>query len=59
MSAVGYPEALDQLRQDLRMNGWHDATQLERFLTQLGAGATAMLFRCTVCGTHLAYSDAS
>jgi hypothetical protein len=28
--------------------------QLEHFLTHLGDGATAMLFRCTVCGTHLA-----
>lgn len=41
------------------MGGWHDAAQLEQFLTHLGEGATAMLFRCTVCGTHLAYADAS
>ena len=41
------------------MNGWHEAAQLEPFLAHLGEGATAMLFRCTVCGTHLAYADAS
>jgi uncharacterized protein CbrC (UPF0167 family) len=41
------------------MGGWHDASQLENFLTHLGQGASAMLFRCTVCGTHLAYIDAS
>ncbi|MCX4614679.1 CbrC family protein [Streptomyces mirabilis] len=62
---VGYselaarPESLDQLRQDLRMDGWHDPAQIEQFLTHLGEGATAMLFRCTACGTHLAYADAS
>ncbi|MGW7044159.1 CbrC family protein [Streptomyces avermitilis] len=57
--AAAHPEALDQLRLDLRMGGWNDATQLENFLTHLGQGASAMLFRCTVCGTHLAYADAS
>ncbi len=56
---VAHPEALDQLRTDLRMGGWHDASQLEGFLTHLGEGASAMLFRCTVCDTHLAYADAS
>ncbi|GAB3949320.1 CbrC family protein [Streptomyces sparsus] len=65
ISEVGYtelaarPEALDQLRQDLRTNDWHDTAQLEQFLTHLGETATAMLFRCTVCGTYLAYTDAS
>ncbi|MET9520510.1 CbrC family protein [Streptomyces sp. NPDC002994] len=54
-----HPEALDQLRLDLRMDGWHGASQLEHFLTHLREGASAMLFRCTVCGTHLAYADAS
>ncbi len=44
------PEALDQLRLDLQMSGWNDAFQLEDFLTHLGQGASAMLFRCTVCG---------
>lgn len=56
---AAHPEALDQLRTDLRMGGWHDASQLESFLTHLGQGASAMLFRCTVCGTHLAYADSS
>ncbi|MFI9723856.1 CbrC family protein [Streptomyces sp. NPDC052396] len=56
---AAHPEALDQLRLDLRLDGWHDPSQLEHFLTQLGEGATAMLFRCTACGTHLAYADAS
>ncbi|MGG8410463.1 CbrC family protein [Streptomyces sp. 12297] len=56
---AAHPEALDQLRLDLRMDGWHDASQLEYFLTHLGEGASAMLFRCTVCGNHLAYADAS
>ncbi|MEU9879257.1 CbrC family protein [Streptomyces phaeochromogenes] len=56
---VAHPDALDHLRLDLRMSGWHDAAKLEHFLTHLGQGASAMLFRCTVCGTHLAYVDAS
>ncbi|MCS0605693.1 CbrC family protein [Streptomyces sp. LP11] len=56
---AAHPEALDQLRQDLRMDGWRDPAQLEQFLTHLGEGATAMLFRCTTCGTHLTYADAS
>lgn len=56
---AAHPEALDQLRTDLRIGGWHDAARLESFLTHLGQGASAMLFRCTVCGTHLAYADAS
>ncbi|MFE9382838.1 hypothetical protein ACFYMO_06295 [Streptomyces sp. NPDC007025] len=50
----------DQLRADLRIGGWHDENQLEDFLTHLGeGGATAVLFRRTVCGTHLAYTGAS
>ncbi|WP_180687579.1 CbrC family protein [Streptomyces gossypiisoli] len=56
---AAHPDALDQLRADLRLSGWHDASQLENFLTNLGHGASAMLFRCTSCGTHLAYADAS
>ncbi|MEU5779429.1 CbrC family protein [Streptomyces venezuelae] len=56
---AAHPEALDQLRQDLRMGGWRDAAQLEQFLTHLGQDATAMLFCCTVCGAHLAHADAS
>ncbi|MFI1791029.1 CbrC family protein [Streptomyces olivaceoviridis] len=56
---AAHPEALDQLRADMRTAGWHDESQLEHFLVNLGEGATAMLFRCTVCGTYLAYADAS
>ncbi|MGH4031258.1 CbrC family protein [Actinomycetota bacterium Odt1-20B] len=56
---AAHPDALEQLRLDLRMGGWHDPAQLEQFLADLGEGATAMLFRCTVCGTPLAYADYS
>ncbi|GAA1287902.1 CbrC family protein [Streptomyces javensis] len=56
---AAHAEALDQLRTDMRLDGWHHGSQLEHFLTHLGGGATAMLFRCTVCGAHLAYADAS
>ncbi|MEU4085009.1 CbrC family protein [Streptomyces aureus] len=54
-----HPDALDGLRSELRLSGWHDEGQLETFLTNLGIDATAMLFRCTECGAHLAYADAS
>ncbi|MFF5494196.1 CbrC family protein [Streptomyces aquilus] len=56
---AAHPEALDQLRQELRLGGLHDAAQVDQFLTHLGESATAMLFRCTACGAHLAYADAS
>ncbi|OPF79346.1 hypothetical protein VT50_0216845 [Streptomyces antioxidans] len=56
---TAHPEALAQLRADMRLDGWHDEARLEQFLTHLGEAATAMLFRCTVCGDHLAYVDAS
>ncbi|OWA10089.1 hypothetical protein B9W62_12420 [Streptomyces sp. CS113] len=56
---AAHPEALDRLRTDMRLDGWHDQSRLERFLVGLGKGASAMLFRCTGCGTHLAYADAS
>ncbi|POX50897.1 hypothetical protein C3488_13070 [Streptomyces sp. Ru72] len=56
---AAHPEALDQLRVDMRIDGLRDEHQLENFLTHLGEGATAMLFRCTICGDHLAYADAS
>ncbi|MET7458227.1 CbrC family protein [Streptomyces sp. NPDC005574] len=52
---AAHPDAPDQLRQDLRTDGWYDAAQLEQCLTHIGEGATTMLFRCT----HLAYVDAS
>ncbi|MER7896468.1 CbrC family protein [Streptomyces sp. NPDC096046] len=56
---AAHPEALDRLRTDMRLDGRHDESRLEHFLTGLGEGATAMLFRCTGCGVHLAYTDAS
>ncbi|WP_267880331.1 CbrC family protein [Streptomyces filamentosus] len=55
---AAHAEALDQLSTDMRLDGWHHGSQLEHILIHLG-GATAMLFRCTVCGAHLAYADAS
>ncbi|GAB3949783.1 CbrC family protein [Streptomyces sparsus] len=64
VGAVGYtqlaahPEALGQLRTAKRLDGRHGESGLEHFVTSLRAGATAMLFRCTVCGVHLAYADA-
>ncbi|MFB7652544.1 MULTISPECIES: CbrC family protein [unclassified Streptomyces] len=54
-----HPEALAQLRANMGMDGRHDEDRPESFLTHLGEDATAMLFRCTVCDTHLAYIDAS
>lgn len=65
MDEVGYAElaahleALDQSQADLRLDGWHDENQLERFRTSLGDRATAMLFRCTGRETHLTSADAS
>lgn len=56
---AAHPDVLDRLRTDLRIGGWRDAPQVESLLTHLGQGASAMLFRCTVCGTHLAYLDGS
>ncbi|MEU8541762.1 CbrC family protein [Streptomyces sp. NPDC048717] len=56
---ASHPEALDRLRVDLRMGGRHDPARLEEFLTGLGGGVSAMLFRCLHCGTHLAYADSS
>ncbi|MFF8911647.1 hypothetical protein [Streptomyces olivaceoviridis] len=56
---IEHPEALAQLRTDLRMGGWHDADQLEEFLRGLRHGASAMLFQCAICGHHLAYTDAT
>ncbi|MEU5522663.1 CbrC family protein [Streptomyces sp. NPDC047860] len=56
---VEHPGALERLRADMRIDGRHDEGRLERFLSGLGQDATAMLFRRTVCGAHLAYADAS
>nr|WP_308812132.1 CbrC family protein [Streptomyces sp. A244] len=54
-----HPEALDQVRAAMCLAGWPDENQLEHFMTYLGDGATAVLFRCTVCGVRLACADAS
>lgn len=43
----------------MRLHGRQSDAQLEQLLTALGESATAMLFHCTVCATHLAYLDAS
>jgi uncharacterized protein CbrC (UPF0167 family) len=56
---AAHPDALTHLRDEMRLGGWRDQGQLEQFLTHLGDSAIALLFRCTVCGTHLAYVDAS
>jgi uncharacterized protein CbrC (UPF0167 family) len=56
---AAHPDALAWLRTEMRLDGWHDEAQVEQFLTHLGESASAMLFRCTVCSTHLAYVDAS
>jgi uncharacterized protein CbrC (UPF0167 family) len=55
---AGYPDALASLRQDIRTWGWPDH-QIDHFLSALdGEGqATAYLFRCRTCATHLAYAD--
>ncbi|MFD9240410.1 CbrC family protein [Streptomyces sp. NPDC059556] len=48
---VGYaelaacPDALAQVQTEMRLHGWRDEAQLERFPTHLGESATAMLFR--------------
>ncbi|WP_340562604.1 CbrC family protein [Streptomyces sp. GSL17-111] len=54
---AAHPETLTRLRDDMRVDGWHDERRLECFLAGLGSGPMAMLFRCTECGTHLAYPD--
>ncbi|MFK0013495.1 CbrC family protein [Streptomyces sp. NPDC091027] len=65
VSEVGYtelaarPDALTQSRTDMRLHGRHNDAQLERLLTHPGESATAMLFHCTVCRTHLTHLDAS
>lgn len=43
----------------MRLHGRHNDAQLERLLTHPGESATAMLFHCTVCRTHLTHLDAS
>jgi hypothetical protein len=60
---AAHPEALARLRDELRDDrdgdGRRGEARLDQFLAHLGAGpASAMLFHCTVCPTHLAYLDA-
>jgi uncharacterized protein CbrC (UPF0167 family) len=52
------PDARAVLLADMGRYGW-SAAQLERFVESLDAGgsATAYLFRCRHCRTHLAYAD--
>lgn len=52
------PAARRFLVADMEKYGW-SAEQLERFLESLDpdGGATAYLFRCRHCHTHLAYAD--
>ena len=53
-----YPDALAALRREGESFGW-DERQITEYLVSLtkGGSPTAYLFRCLVCGTHLAYSD--
>lgn len=55
-----FPDALDSLRASVRSLGWSEVDK-ERFLRDLDRDgvATAYLFRCLHCGTHLAWWDAS
>ncbi|MFI7336394.1 CbrC family protein [Streptomyces sp. NPDC050085] len=59
MDAYGLDDVSDEILHEVtrRTPGWHDAARLDRFLTHLGEGATAMLFRCTICDTRLAYAS--
>jgi uncharacterized protein CbrC (UPF0167 family) len=53
-----YPDARRVLLADMARYGWDD-DQIERFFEALDpdGGATAYLFRCRHCRTHLAYAD--
>jgi uncharacterized protein CbrC (UPF0167 family) len=55
---AGWPDAVESLRQDIRAWGWPDH-QIDDFLDSLDSNgqATAYLFRCRTCATHLAYAD--
>ncbi|MGE7435145.1 CbrC family protein [Kitasatospora sp. NPDC001175] len=55
---AAYPEAWTSLQRELE--SW-PASQAEQFLKALTKDGqpTAYLFRCRVCGSHLAYSDAT
>jgi uncharacterized protein CbrC (UPF0167 family) len=52
------PDALEALRNEGRASGW-PADQIDRYMAALTKDGqpTAYLFRCLVCGVHLAYSD--
>lgn len=53
------PDALEALRSEGRGRGWRTG-EIEEYITALSSGdaqPTAYLFRCLVCGVHLAYSD--
>lgn len=54
----GYPDGVEALRREADGFGWDDE-QITEYLESLrkGGSPTAYLFRCLVCGTHLAYSD--
>jgi uncharacterized protein CbrC (UPF0167 family) len=51
-------EASDVLRAGLSEDGW-EAIDVDEYLSALSktGSPTAYLFRCLVCGSHLAYSD--
>jgi uncharacterized protein CbrC (UPF0167 family) len=55
-----HPDAFEMLRREGEARGW-DSDQIERYIGALDKDgeATAYLFRCRHCGTHLAYSDVS
>ena len=52
------PDALAAVRGEHVAHGW-TPDQIEDYVRGLAkdGGSTAYLFRCRVCGTHLAYSD--
>ncbi|MGW2378328.1 CbrC family protein [Kitasatospora sp. NPDC001683] len=54
------PEAWASLRQELSCGPW-SSSQAEQYLMALSKNGqpTAYLFQCRVCGTHLAYADAT
>jgi uncharacterized protein len=57
---AAHPDALDHLRREVGSWGWA-GHEVEAYLGSLDRDGqpTAYLFRCRVCGTHIAYSDFS
>jgi uncharacterized protein len=55
-----YPEALADVRRECAENGW-DEEQTEQYVGAMehNGQVTGYLFRCLLCGRHLAYSDFS